>query len=171
MHHPILFLVGAFLVARLVMRRMRWRRLAFAGHGHCGRRLRGPIDLGAPDADDGERLSKWERRAARWQARMQARMNDRLDRFNARAQQPAAPAKIDFAAALELNPRQRTLFDDVVVKASSHAREALSLVAAEPFDRGAAEDLVGPGDLADDLLQLHHSLTPEQRGKLRGLAN
>jgi hypothetical protein len=163
MHHPILLFVGIFLLARFAMRRARWRRMGYA-HGGCGRfhSRRGPLDLGAPDEEVAprrlgrHRFSRW---AQRW---------ERGQRVDA----PVAKQPVDVAGALELNPRQKSLFDDILAKAkgslaSATLAEALTEVAHEPFDRDRIEDIVGPGDLADDLLQLHHSLTPEQRAKLR----
>jgi hypothetical protein len=165
MHHPILLMLGLFFLARLLIRRARCRRLGWAGHG-CGRLhgRRGPIDLGAPDDDDSWGGSRFERRAQRWA--------QRWERGRRVAPTPPAPPVVDVAGALELNPRQRTLFDDVVVKAKGSVpvttlAEVLAEVGREPFSREKVEGLVGPGDLADDLLQLHHSLTAEQRAKLR----
>jgi hypothetical protein len=166
MHHPILVLLGVFFLARLFMRRARWRRLGYCyGYG-CGRLRgrRGPIDLGAPDDDDDSPGARFERRAARW--------TQRWERGQRIVTPPPAPPVVDVAGALELNPRQRTLFDDVVAKAkgslpAATLAEVLAAVGREPFQRDKVEDIVGPGDLADDLLQLHHSLTAEQRARLR----
>ena len=153
MAHPVLFgLLGAFVVSRLVMRR-RWRHAH--AHGGCARFGGGPIDLGAPDV---ERRFGWRSRR-RWRSDVRA----------------AAPAPIDVAGSLELNQRQREIFDDVVGKAKTKLgapalADALAIVGREPFEREAVESLVGSGELADDLEQLHFSLTPEQRTKLRTVA-
>jgi hypothetical protein len=164
MAHPVLFgLLGAFVVSRLIMRR-RWRHAH--GYGGCGRRFGGgPIDLGAPEGE--RRFPPWGRRARfrRWQ-RWQ---ND------TQAEVKAAPA-LDVAGSLEMNQRQREIFDDVVVKAKTklaapELAEALGLIGREPFEREAVEFLVGKGELADDLEHLHFSLTPEQRAKLRSVAS
>jgi hypothetical protein len=166
MHHPILFVLGMFLLARLLFRRARCRRLGYAGP--CGRLRgrRGPIDLGAPD-DDTDGRDWLERRAIRWTQRW-----ERGRRVSPSPPSTPAPPVVDVAGALELNPRQRTLFEDVMAKAksavpTSTVAAALAAVAREPFSRDSVERMVGPGDLADDLLQLHHSLTSEQRAKLR----
>lgn len=153
MAHPVLFgLLGAFVVSRLVMRR-RWRHAH--AHGGCARFGGGPIDLGAPDV---ERRFGWRSRR-RWRADMRA----------------AAPP-VDLAGSLELNQRQREIFDEVVAKAKTklgapELAETLAIVGREPFEREAVESLVGKGELADDLEQLHFSLTPEQRSKLRAVAS
>jgi hypothetical protein len=164
MAHPILFgLLGAFIVSRLVLRghRRHWRH----AHG-CGRFGDGPIDLGAPDSrgapDLERRFGRFGRRWQRWQR-------------HARAEVASAPPPANLAGSLELNQRQRELFDEVLDKAKRtlHApelAEALGLLGREPFDRPALEFLVGHGELADDLEQLHFSLTTEQRGKLRTVA-
>jgi hypothetical protein len=151
MAHPILFgLLAAFVVSRLVMRR-RWRHAH--GGGGCGHHRfgGGPIDLGAPDAQ--RPFGRFGRRWQRWQR-----------------------PPIDVAGSLELNQRQRELFDEVVAKAklklaAPELVEALVVLAAEPLDRAALESLVGKGDLADDLEHLHFSLTAEQRAKLRSVAS
>ncbi len=157
-HHPILFLLGGLLVAKLIFR----ARLRRAYGGGCGGRCGGPYDLGAPDRDgrDG-RSGRWgrHRHFARWVRRWQGAV-------------PTPRPPVDFGATLELNDRQKELFDDVLAKAkgalpAGEVAETLSLLAREPFDRDAVELLVGRGELADDLEQLHHSLTPEQRGRLR----
>ena len=155
MAHPVLFgLLGAFVVSRLVMRR-RWRHAH--GYGGCGRFRGGPIDLGAPDA---ERRFGWRSRR-RWRADMRA---------------AAVSPPVDLAGSLELNQRQREIFDDALGKAKTKLgapalAEALAVVGREPFERAAIEALVGPGELADDLEHLHFSLTPEQRAKLRTVAS
>jgi hypothetical protein len=162
MAHPVLFgLLGAFVVSRLVMRR-RWRQ-AHAHGGGCARFRGGPIDLGAPDVERrfGRRFGR------RWQ---------RWGRGYDEGRAAAAVAPIDVAGSLELNQRQREIFDDVVGKAKTRLgapelAEALAIVGREPFEREAVELLVGKGELADDLEQLHFSLTPEQRGKLRAVAS
>jgi len=163
MAHPVLFgLLGAFVVSRLIMRR-RWRHAH--GHGGCGRRFRGggPIDLGAPD-QEGRHGRRFGRRWQRWgQFRDEARAEVKV------------PA-VDVAGSLEMNQRQREIFDDVVTKAKTklpapELAEALGIIAREPFEREAVEFLVGKGELADDLEHLHFSLTPEQRAKLRSVAS
>ena len=163
MAHPVLFgLLGAFVVSRLLMRR-RWRHAH--GGGGCGhhRRFRGgPIDLGAPDVERG--FGRRGRRWARWQQRQQ---EDSMVK--------AAPP-VDVAGSLELNQRQRELFDEVVGKAKGklatpELAEALGILGREPFDREALEFAVGKGELADDLEHLHFSLTAEQRAKLRSVAS
>ena len=165
MAHPVLFgLLGAFIVARLIRRR-RWRH-AYGYGGGCGRHFRGgPIDLGAPDSE--RRFPPWGRRARlrRWQ-RWQ---NDQ------QAQAQVTPT-VDVAGSLEMNQRQREIFDDVVTKAKTklaapELAEALGIIGREPYEREAVEFLVGKGELADDLEHLHFSLTPEQRAKLRSVAS
>ena len=86
----------------------------------------------------------------------------------------APPA--DVAGSLELNQRQRELFDDVVAKAKAKLAppswpRRSRIIGREPFERDALEFLVGKGELADDLEHLHFSLTPEQRAKLRAVAS
>jgi hypothetical protein len=164
MCHSLLFWVlGALIVSRLIFR-ARMRRLYGGGcgwgfGGGCGRRrfFRGPIDLGAPDPEPP--FGRWARRWRQWEARQAA---------------PAAAAKpvVDVAGSLELNQRQREIYDDVVARAKTslpapELAEALSILGREPFDRPALEFLIGEGDLADDLEHLHHSLTTEQRARLR----
>jgi hypothetical protein len=81
-----------------------------------------------------------------------------------------APA-IDFAALLELNPRQREIFEEVTRRTSlrpAELAEAMSIVGREPFDRRALEFLTGEAELVDELEYLHDSLTAEQRARLRG---
>jgi hypothetical protein len=153
MHHPILLLLGGLLLVRLLVR-ARFRRF---GHYGCHGRFGGPIVLGGLDEEFGGR---WLRRRAR----------ARFGRFVPETQLVRRP--VDFGAALELSARQKELFDDVLAKARqalppSTLAELLATVAREPFTREAVEFLVGPGELADDLEQLHHSLTTEQRAKLR----
>jgi hypothetical protein len=168
MAHPVLFgLLGAFIVSRLVLRR-RWRHAH--AHGGCGRFRGGPIDLGAPDV--GPRFPPWGRAARRWRRwqRWQEGPNDARGGVN------AATAPVDVAGSLELNQRQREIFDEAMFKAKTkmaapELAEALAIVGREPFDRAAVEFLVGKGELADDLEHLHFSLTPEQRGKLRSVAS
>jgi hypothetical protein len=166
MAHPVLFgLLGAFVISRLILRR-RWRHAH--GYGGCGRRFRGgPIDLGAPD-QEGRRFPPWGRHARRF--RRWQRWQDQMQ-----AEPPKVPA-VDVAGSLEMNQRQREIFDDVVVKAKSklaapELAEAFSIIGREPFEREAVEFLVGKGELADDLEHLHFSLTPEQRAKLRSVAS
>ncbi|MCU1276940.1 MAG: hypothetical protein JWM53_486 [bacterium] len=163
MAHPVLFgLFGAFVISRLLMRR-RWRH---AHGGGCGRRFGGggPIDLGAPDEE--RRFGRFGRR---WQRRQRSQTYD-----EGRVEVKAPP--IDVVGALELNQRQRELFDEAMGKAkvrlaAPELAEALGIIGREPFDRQALEFLVGKGELADDLEHLHFSLTPEQRGRLRSVAS
>jgi hypothetical protein len=163
MAHPVLFgLFAAFVVSRIFRARMR-RRWGWAhGHGGCHRFRhhfrRGPIDLGAPDVEP--RFPRWGRwqRWGSW-------------REDARAPMKSA-APTDVAGSLELNQRQREIFDDVVTRAKNtlaapELAEALGIIGREPYARDAVEFLVGKGELADDLEHLHFSLTPEQRTKLR----
>jgi len=163
MAHPVLFgLLGAFVISRLVMRR-RWRHAH--GGGGCGRFRGGPIDLGAPDVERGGRFGR--RFGRRWQRRQR-------DAQDARAMVKAPP--VDVVGSLELNQRQRELFDDVVAKAkaklgAAQLADALAVVGQEPLERDSLELLVGKGELADDLEHLHFSLTPEQRAKLRAVAS
>jgi hypothetical protein len=163
MAHPVLFgLLGAFVISRVVMRR-RWRHAH--GGGGCGRFRGGPIDLGAPDVERGGRFGRrFGRRWQRWQRHAE----------DARAMVKAPP--VDVVGSLELNQRQRELFDDVVAKAkaklgASELADALAVVGQEPLERDSLELLVGKGELADDLEHLHFSLTPEQRAKLRAVAS
>ncbi|HEY2745209.1 MAG TPA: hypothetical protein VGL86_11320 [Polyangia bacterium] len=173
MGHPVLYgLLAAFIVSRVIRFRMRrrWRHAYGYGGGGCGGRFgfrrRGPIDLGAPDVEprSGRRWGRWQR-WGRWHE--DARATDG-------AVKAAAPR--DVAGSLELNQRQRELFDEVVTQAkdklaAAELAEALSIIAREPFEREAVEFLVGKGELADDLEHLHFSLTAEQRQKLRSVAS
>ena len=162
MAHPVLFgLLGAFVISRVVMRR-RWRH---AHGGGCGRYRGGPIDLGAPDVERGGRFGR--RFGRRWQ---------RWQRDAGEAQAMVKAPAVDVVGSLELNQRQRELFDDVVAKAkaklgASELADALAIVGQEPLERDSLESLVGKGELADDLEHLHFSLTPEQRAKLRAVAS
>lgn len=169
MHHPILFLVGAFLVGRLILR-ARMRR--WHAHGGGCRGFGRPIDLGAPDADE-PRFPPWAR-SRRWRRWQERHAFDARGRAGDGLVKPAP--RVDVAGALELNQRQRELYDEAVAKAKTslpvaELAEALALVGREPYDRAAVEFLVGKGDLADDLEHLHFSLTPEQRAKLRAVAS
>lgn len=164
MGHPILLsILGGFIISRLILR----ARMRRAYGGGCGR-FAGPLDLGAPDGGRrGDMFPPWGRRARhfrRW-ARWQADANQRQP-----PPQPRAP--IDLVGALELNQRQRELYDDVLAKARQTLRagdlaEALALAGREPFDRQALGFLVGGEELVDDFEHLHHSLTAEQRARLR----
>jgi hypothetical protein len=173
----LLAIVGGAMIARMFVRaRLRHLWAHGGGGGGCGgRRFRrrwgrqggGPIDLGAPDPY--RRVSEtvgfdsygwgWQK----WQRRGPAA---------AAAALPRAAAPVGVPAALELSARQKALYDEVMLKARprlpAHGlAEALIAVGREPFGRDAIEVLVGRGELADDFEQLHHSLTPEQREKLR----
>ena len=166
MAHPVLFgLLGAFVVSRLIMRR-RWRHAH--GYGGCGRRFRGgPMVLGGLD-EERRHFPPWGRAARRW--RRWQRWQD-----EGSAEAKATPT-VDVAGSLELNQRQREIFDEVVVKAKTklaapELAEAFSILGREPFEREAVEFLVGKGELADDLEHLHFSLTAEQRAKLRTVAS
>lgn len=149
MAHPILLGVLGGLVATRLFMRARSRR---AWGGGCGGRFaRGPIDLGAPEGNP--HVGRWGRR---WRG------------FAG----PAARAPIELPGALELNARQKELYDDVVTKAKASLgaealAEALAAVGREPFDRADVETVVQQKELVDDLEHLHHSLTPEQRARLR----
>lgn len=153
MHHPILLaLLGGFILSRLI--RHHRRRWAGCGHG-CG----GPIDLGAPDTHRFRRhpYARWSRR------------------FRTEAA-PARSVPVDLAGALELNQRQRELFDEVMAKARpllsvEELAETLAAVGREPFDRATVEATVHSQDLVDDLEHLHHSLLPEQRARLRAVTS
>src|SRR5439155_15250159 len=131
MHHFLFWILGALIVSRLVFRaRMRRAWHGGCGGGGCGRRfvrLGGPIDLGAPDGDrHGRRHFRgWARR---W----------RDDGGEELLVSPKPTA--DVAAALELNQRQREIYDEVVTRAKTtlpvvSLAEALSIVGREPFDR------------------------------------
>ena len=122
----------------------------------------GPIDLGAPDGERhfGRFARRWHRRRQRWHQEVRAAVKAPL---------------VDVAGSLELNQRQRELFDEVLATAKDklgapELAEALAIIGREPFDRPALEFLVGKGELADDLEHLHFSLTAEQRARLRTVA-
>jgi hypothetical protein len=168
-HSVLLWILGGFILARLIFR-IRMRRLGW--HGGCGGRRFGrrfgrlgyPIDLGAPDEDDHPHFARWARR---WR---------RDEMQKARPEQPIQPPVVDVPGALELNQRQRELYDEVVDKARTaipveSLAEALAIVGREPFDRSALGFLVANGELVDDFEHLHHSLTAEQRAKLRTVAS
>ena len=132
----------------------------------CARFSGGPIDLGAPDEE--RRFPPWGR-AARRRRRWQRGQDEA-----GRPVETAAP--VDVVGSLELNQRQREIFDDVVGKARGRLgapalADALAAVGREPFARDEVEALVGRGELADDLEHLHFSLTPEQRARLRAVAS
>jgi hypothetical protein len=153
----LLGILGAAMLARFFTR-ARFRRAW--GYGRCGRYYATPIDLGAPDGDARfGGFPRFGRRGWRW---------ERWPRDGAAARAPA----VDVVTALELSARQKDLYDDVLSKAkktlsAAALAEALIAVGREPFGRDAVEVLVGPGELVDDFEQLHYSLTPEQRAKLR----
>ena len=158
MHHPILWgLLAAFVVSRLVFR-ARMRR-AYGYGGGCGMRRfhrGGPMDLGAPDRH--RHFGRWGRRWRNWG-----------DEFAAR--QP-----IDVAGSLELNARQKEIYDEAIAKAKASLgveplAEALAAVGKEPFDRAEVEAIVQKPELVDELEHLHHSLTPEQRARLRAVTS
>jgi hypothetical protein len=170
MSHPILFGVVAALIVSRLMFRLRMRRYygRRACGGGCGSwRHGGPVDLGAPDGFDAwDRHGRHHRQFARWARRW------RREEAFAPATPPVATRTVDVVGALELNQRQREIYDEVIVSAKTRLAapelaEALSILAREPFDRPALEFLVGKSELADDFEHLHHSLTAEQRAKLR----
>jgi hypothetical protein len=175
----ILAILSGAMLARMFVRARLRRLWAFGGGGGCGRggggcgrfgrrgrRRSGPIDLGAPDPyrqvsetvgfdNYGWGWQQWRRQGPAATAALA---------------KPAA--RVDVTTALELSARQKALYDEVLLKARAvlpaHGlAEALIAVGREPFGRDAVEVLVGHGELADDFEQLHHSLTPEQREKLR----
>ena len=147
MHHPILFaFLAAFVVTRLVSRMVFRRRFGWAHGGGCGRAMhvRGP------------------RGFRRWRE------------FEAPPGAERRTAPVDLTASLELNGRQKALYDEVITRAkpslsAAELADVLHAVAQEPFDRGAVEQRVSDRELVDDIEQLHDSLTPEQREKLRAL--
>lgn len=164
MHHPILLLLlGAFVLSRIL--RHHHRRCAWGGcGGRCSRRFGGPIDLGAPDGDADGRFRRRQAQFRRWSRRWRAEASTSR----------AAPS--DVPGALELNQRQRELYDEVMERAKAQLSvedlaETLAAVGREPFDRAAVEATVQSRDLVDDLEHLHHSLTPEQRARLRQVAS
>lgn len=153
MHHPILLgLLAAFVVSRLVFR-ARMRRHGYGGG--CGMRRfhrGGPIDLGAPERH--RHFGRWGRRWRNWGEDFEARK------------------PVDVKGSLELNQRQQELYDEVVARAKASLdveslAEAIAAVGKEPFDRAEVEAIVHKVELVDDLEHLHHSLTPEQRARLR----
>jgi hypothetical protein len=154
MAHPILLgLLGGLVVTRLVMRARHRRAFAGGCGGRFGRFSRGPMDLGAPDRE--RHFGRWGRRWGRFAP------ND-----------DAARAPVDVKGSLELNARQKELYDEVVGKAKASLgaeslAEALAAVGREPYDRAEVETIVQKQELVYDLEHLHHSLTPEQRAKLR----
>jgi len=165
-HHTLLWVLGAALMLRFFVRMRRWRNHGHGGCGHHHRFYGRTIDLGAPDPEP--RFPPWGRAARRWR---------RWQRDEVRRNEAIAPRPpVDVVGSLELNQRQREIFDDTVTKAKARLAvaelaEALSLVGREPYDREAVEFLVGKGELADDLEQLHFSLTAEQRARLRAVAS
>jgi hypothetical protein len=159
-HHFLFWVFGALIVSRLIFR-FRMRR-AFGrgwGGGGCGRRFGrfgGPIDLGAPDAH--------HRRGRHFRRHF----------GQSEAMTPPSPP-VNVAGSLELNQRQQEIYEEVVAKAKGalpvvSLAEALGIVGREPFDRPALDFLVGSEELVDDFEHLHHSLTAEQRAKLRAVA-
>ena len=170
----ILFILSTILVARMLFR---WR-LYHAWHGGgCHRRRnfrRGPIDLGAPDDDFPPRGGRFRRSWQRWQREADA-PNLRRDvaaGASIVARSTARSPRQDVAGALELNQRQQQLFDEVMERARnwvepSNLADALAAVGHEPFDRARVETLVGSIEISDDFEHFHHSLTAEQRAKLR----
>jgi hypothetical protein len=168
-HSVLLWILGGFILARLIFR-FRMRRLGWYG-GCGGRRFRRrfarlgyPIDLGAPDEEAHPHFARWARRWRR----------DEMQR--AETEQIMKPPVVDVPGALELNQRQRELYEEVVDKAKTalpveSLAEALAIVGREPFDRAALGFLVANGELVDDFEHLHHSLTTEQRAKLRSVAS
>jgi Spy/CpxP family protein refolding chaperone len=174
----ILFILSSILVAKMLFR---WRmHHAWAHGGGCSRRRnRGPIDLGAPDDDSrgypGRGGSRFMRRWQRWQRDLDASTAS-APFGSARAPRGgsgiARAPRADVAGALELNQRQQELFDEVMGRARNwvepaNLAEALAAVGREPYDRAEVEMLVGSVEISDDFEHFHHSLTAEQRAKLR----
>lgn len=181
----ILFILSSILVAKMLFR---WRMHHAWMHGGCSRRRnRGPIDLGAPDDDD--LRGRWRRGGGRFGRgddhgfrRWQRDLRD-LGDVDAKATAASsvgraartinrATPRTDVAGALELNQRQQQLFDEIMERARNwvepaNLADALAAVGHEPFDRAEVETLVGSVEISDDFEHFHHSLTAEQRAKLR----
>jgi hypothetical protein len=131
--------------------------------------------------DEGPPFPSWSER--RWARRRDSRRSTdaRTRSQPGRGPEPGRRPGNDIAESLalntrqlELNTRQKELFDEVVNKleeklSGGSIDAVLRAVANEPLDRGAIEELAGTGELADDLEQLHYSLTAEQRAKLQQL--
>ncbi|MDB4971586.1 MAG: hypothetical protein JWN44_7275 [Myxococcales bacterium] len=171
LHSILIWMLAGFIVSRLLFRARMRRRFGHAGGGGCGRgfhrrmgRFGGAIDLGAPDAEGQRHFGRWGKRWSRWQSEMR---------------DPGAGAArpvVDVIGTLELNQRQREIYDEVMTRAKSSLpavslAEALAIVGREPFDKPALDFLVANAELADDFEHLHHSLTAEQRAKLRAVAS
>jgi hypothetical protein len=180
----ILFILSSIFVAKMLFRWRMHHAWAHGGGGCARRRQRGPIDLGAPDDDDGGpgRGSRFHRKWERWQRNVDfaaatvaplarppratsAGISGSVSGFG------RAP-RTDVASALELNQRQQEIYDEVMGRARNwvepaNLAEALAAVAREPYDRAEVESLVGSVDISDDFEHFHHSLTAEQREKLR----
>ena len=172
----ILFILSTILVAKMLFR---WRMYhAWAHGGGCHRRRRfrgGPIDLGAPDDDFPPRGGRFRRSWQRWQREADVpnpRRNVASGGAATVVRSTARAPRQDVAGALELNQRQQQLFDEVMERARNwvepaNLADALAAVGQEPFDRAQVETLVGSVEISDDFEHFHHSLTAEQRAKLR----
>jgi hypothetical protein len=166
----ILFILSTILVAKMLFR---WRLHHAWYGGGCRRRRnfrRGPIDLGAPDDDFPPRGGRFRRSWQRWQR--EADVPNLRRNVAAGAATGARAPRRDVASALELNQRQQQLFDEVMERARNwvepaNLADALAAVGREPFDRAEVETLVGSVEISDDFEHFHHSLTAEQRAKLR----
>src|SRR5262249_36872309 len=106
------------------------------------------------------------------------RRHGHFRRWQMRMSEPAPPVppRVDVVGSLELNQRQREIYDDVVARANGQLAapelaEALSILGREPFDRAAPDSPHGRGDLADAFEPLPHTFTPGQRAKLRDVAS
>ena len=171
----ILFILSTIFVARMLFR---WRMYHAWAHGDgCHRRRRfrgGPIDLGAPDEDFLPRGDRFRRSWQRWQRDAEVPNLRRTVAGESvrQVRSTARPPRQDVAGALELNQRQQQLFEEVMERARNwvepaNLADALAVVGHEPFDRARVETLVGSVEISDDFEHFHHSLTAEQRAKLR----
>lgn len=180
----ILFILSSIFVAKMLFR---WRmHHAWAHGGGCARRRHhnfGPIDLGAPDDDDGGsgHGSRFHRKWERWQRNLDfaaatvaplARPPRATSAGVTSVSGFARAPRTDVASALELNQRQQEIYEEVMGRARNwveptNLAEALAAVGREPYDRAEVESLVGSVEISDDFEHFHHSLTAEQRAKLR----